>query len=111
MNFTGCSNGGSTFSTNKPKLIEALEKSDMFGKIYRRAPECVNISLRPEKKVSQKKTEDAVKVKLVPGISGWQDAAEYLVSNFGSNAEKLTTPDLILEEAARHNVKFPEINS
>lgn len=110
VNFTACSSGGSTFCTDKIKLIEALEHSPMFGKVYRRAPECECSCAKPGRKSSAKKCETEKRIKLVPGISGWQDAAEYLVNNCGSDADKLNTPDAIMSEAAEKCVKFPDLN-
>lgn len=110
VNFTACSNGGSTFSTQAPKLVEALEHSPMYGKVYRRAPECACDCSKPGRKAAPKKCDTEKRVKLVPGITGWQDAAEYLVNNCGSDAARLNSPDAILAEAAEKSVKFPDLN-
>ena len=42
VSFTSLSTGGSTYSTEEENIIEAMEKSPMYGKFYHRAPECVN---------------------------------------------------------------------
>lgn len=108
VNFTACSNGGSTFSTDKPLLIEALEKSPMYGRVYRRAPE-FECECRPGRKAPARKGDTEKRVKLVTGVTGWQDAAEYLVRYCGSDASKLNSPDAILSEANVKNIKFPDL--
>ena len=108
VNFTACGDGGSTFSTDKPLLIEALEHSGMYGRVYRRAPECECSGNKPCKK-SPKKGDNEKRVKLVTSIGGWQDAVEYLVANCGSDGSKLTTPTAILAEAEAKGVRFPEL--
>lgn len=110
VNFLACSNGGSSFSTDKPLLAEALERSPMYGKVYRRAHECQCEHTKPGRKTSPKKCDTEKRIKLVTGIAGWQDAVEYLVQNCGSDASKLNTPDAILSEAELKGVKFPDLN-
>lgn len=109
VNFTACSDGGSTFSTDKPKLIEALEHSKMYGTVYRRAPECECQCAKPGRKGMPKKCDTEKRIKLVPGVCGWQDAAEYLVNNCGSDAGKLNSPEAIMAEAMEKCVKFPDL--
>lgn len=110
MSFTARSSGGSTFSTQVPGLIEALEHNPMFGKVYRRAPECAcgcNGSEKvAEAKRSRKGGDTAQRVKLVPGVTNWQEAAEYLVEKCGSASGAVQTPEGILREAAAKGVKF-----
>lgn len=108
VNFLPVSSGGSTYSTDIKPLIEALEKSSMFGKVYRRAPEC-------EEDVIQKKEVKARKVKAVPKtvkveeVKDWQDAVIYLVENHGVRREKLVAPELILKEAENAGIEFPNL--
>lgn len=109
VNFTANTNGGSTFSTDRPALIQALESSPMFGTRYRRAPECVN-AVPTEGKATAKKTEAPKRVKSVPEVEGWQDALEYLTKECGSDARKLKSPDAILAEAEAKGVKFPHLS-
>lgn len=104
VSFTARSTGGSTFSTQYPALIEALEKSDMYGRLYRRAPECMC-----DCKAKAEKSETKKRVTLIPHVADWQDAVEYLTGQCGSDANVLSTPDSILKEAARCNVKFPNL--
>jgi len=103
ISFTPRTNGGSTYTTDSEVIINALEKSPMYGRSFRRAPECARIVLG-EKKAA--KVEPKKKLKEVKEVSGWQDAAEYLIDNFGCNPGKLVTPDEILKEAASRNLSF-----
>lgn len=104
VNFSPVSSGGSTYSTDFPAAIKALEGSPMFGKVYFRAPECVGVTEEQPKKVVKKR------VIKVSAVKEWQDAAEYLVEKFGARPEALTTPDAIREEAEKNNVLFPELD-
>lgn len=103
VKFIARSTGGSTFSTQAEDLIKALEKSEMYGKVYRRAPECTC------GKKAARQTASSRKVTIIPGIVSWQDAIEYLVERCGSDASVLVTPEKILAEAAKNGVKFPDI--
>lgn len=103
VNFTARSTGGSTFSTQAEDLIKALEKNEMYGKVYRRAPECA-CGRKPRKAQPESR-----RVLIVAGVSDWQDAIDYLVDKCGSDAGVLVTPEKILAEAAARGVKFPEL--
>lgn len=105
VSFTPLSMGGSTYCTNSEAVMEALEKSPMYGKYYNRAPECMNDSIRPKKAAKiPKKT-----VNEVSSVNGWQEAVEYLVENFGSNPGKIVTPEEILKEAEAKGVVFTQL--
>jgi hypothetical protein len=106
VSFIPLSSGGSTYSTSEVAVMEALEKSPMYGKVYDRAPECMNdsFSLKKTRTASPKK-----KVVQVDSVSGWQEAVEYLVENFGSNTGKMVTPDEILKEAEARGVVFTRL--
>ena len=91
-----------------PKRLEALEKSPMFGKFYKRAPECVNEDVKPTKK-SARKSAAAPKKTEVTEVNGWQDAVEYLVNHHGCDASKLTSPATITAEAEKVGVIFPNL--
>lgn len=106
VNFTANTNGGSTFSTDRPALIHALESSPMYGTRYRRAPEC---ECGCRKAAAPKKGDTDKRVRLVTGVCGWQDAVEYLTGKCGSDARKLKSPDAILAEAEAKGVKFPDL--
>lgn len=108
VDFTPLTSGGSTYSTDEQRVIEALEKSPMFGKFYKRAPECVNEDVKPTKK-SARKSAAAPKKTEVTEVNGWQDAVEYLVNHHGCDASKLTSPATITAEAEKLGVTFPNL--
>jgi hypothetical protein len=108
VDFTPLTAGGSTYSTDEQRVIEALEKSPMFGKFYKRAPECVNEDVKPTKK-SARKSAAAPKKTEVTEVNGWQDAVEYLVNHHGCDASKLTSPATITAEAEKVGVIFPNL--
>lgn len=108
IDFSPTSDGGSSFSTEEPKVIEALEQSSMYGTHYRRAPECVNEDVKPARRSVRKGSSEPKKVE-VKEVQGWQDAVEYLVNNHGSDASKLTSPSLIVAEAEKVGVTFPNL--
>lgn len=101
VSFIPCSTGGSNFFTTCGTLIEAMEKSPMYGKVYRRAPECVDYAATGKKK-SAKEEEKRKTV----SVGGWQDAAEYLSENFGVGMAKLNTPAKIAKEAEANGIEF-----
>ena len=106
VSFTSHTSGGSTFMTDNEALIEALEKSDMYNKVYRRAPECVNEEAKP-KRAARKAAEK--KLTQVAEVEGWQDAVEYMTDKCGSDASKLTSPEAILNEAQAKGLEFPNL--
>lgn len=108
VDFTPLTAGGSTYSTDEQRVIEALEKSPMFGKFYKRAPECVNEDVKPTKK-GARKSSTAPKKTEVTEVNGWQDAVEYLVNYHGCDASKLTSPATITAEAEKVGVTFPNL--
>lgn len=105
VNFLPLSHGGSSYTTEVESVVEAMEKSPMYGKVYQRAPECADDCLRVKKpvKVFRKKPVS------VDSVTGWQDAIDYLVENCGSHAGKLVTPEEILKEAEAKGVVFPRL--
>lgn len=105
VNFLPLSAGGSSYSTDVPAVIEALEKSMMYGKMYSRAPECVNDTLESKKPVRTAKK----KVVKVDSVDSWQEAVDYLMVNFGIPGGKLVTPDEILKEAEANGVVFTKL--
>lgn len=108
VDFTPLTAGGSTYSTDEQRVIEALEKSPMFGKFYKRAPECVNEDVKPTKKTTRKSAATPKKTE-VTEVNGWQDAVEYLVNHHGCDASKLTSPATITAEAEKLGVTFPNL--
>lgn len=108
VSFLPLSTGGSTYSTESEAVIVALEESAMYGKFYQRAPECINESIKTKKE--PKKAAPRKKTILVDSVESWQEAVEYLVENFESNAAKLTTPDDILREGESKGVVFTKLN-
>lgn len=107
ISFTSLSTGGSTYSTDSENVIEALEKSPMYGKFYHRAPECMNDSIRSKREV--KPVVPKKRVTDIDTVESWQEAAEYLIEKFGSTA-KLTTPEAIMREAEEKGVLFSRLN-
>lgn len=108
VSFLPLSTGGSTYSTESEAVIEAMESSPMYGKFYQRAPECINESIKTKKE--PKEAAPRKKTILVDSVESWQEAVEYLVENFESNAAKLTTPDDILREGESKGVVFTKLN-
>lgn len=106
VSFIPLSSGGSTYLTDNEALVEALEKSDMFNKVYRRAPECVDEEAKP-KRATKKAAEK--KLTQVSEVDGWQDAVEYLTEKCGSDASKLISPKAILNEAQAQGLVFPNL--
>lgn len=105
VSFTSQSTGGSTFTTDIPVLIEALESSPMYNSLYYRAAECIGASIRNAKTV-----KTAAKKKIVEEVTDWQDAIEYL-SKFNVDCGSLSSPDKILEEAANLGIEFPNLRT
>lgn len=108
VSFTSLSTGGSTYSTEEENIIEAMEKSPMYGKFYYRAPECVNDSIKSKK--TARATAFKKKPVEVDSVENWQEAVEYLVEQCGSNGDKLFAPEDILREAESKGVSFPRLN-
>lgn len=108
--FTPMAKGGSMYIAKTDAEIKALEASPMYGRIYRRKEGQVeNAPTLPKK--GGRKPKAAPKAQDVKGVETWQEAIEYLVNNHGSDRDALTTPDEILAEAAKVNIRFPNINS
>ena len=107
VTFSPLSFGGSTFSTESEALIKALESSEMYGSVYKRAPECVKEKVSAKKETA--KTEEPAPLQAIDSVEEWQDAVAYLVENFKSKASQLKSPEHILKEAAKYNVWFPNL--
>lgn len=108
VNFEACASGGSSYSTQVPRVIEALEKSDMYGRVYRRAPECLCECAKPKHK-GRRPPKEEKRIQLITSVATWQDAVEYLTEQCGVDEAKLTSPEAIQMEAAKAGVKFPNI--
>ena len=108
VSFSSHSNGGSTFSTDSEALIKALEKSEMFGRVYRRASECIDVKAGAETRASE---SAATALKNVPDVATWQEAAEYLKENEGVDASLIKTPASILKAAEDKGIKFEKLNA
>lgn len=108
VSFSSHSNGGSTFSTESEPLIKAMEKSEMFGRIYRRASECVDVKVGVKARTPK---AAAPVLKSVPNVTTWQEAAEYLKENEGVDADLIKTPASILKAATDKGIKFEELNA
>lgn len=106
VNFLPLSAGGSSYSTEVTSVIEAMEKSPMFGKVYNRAPECMNEPVQPKKAVRTPKK----KVSEVESVTTWQDAAEYLRENFAAGGLMVSNPTNIMDTADRYGVSFPNLS-
>lgn len=89
--------------------IEALEASDMYGRVYRRMEgQTGGTDDNAPQKRAERTVKAPAKVKDVKGIETWQEAVEYLSDK--CEREKLTTPEEILAEAARRGIRFPDIH-
>lgn len=103
FSFSPRTQGGSMYIVKSNAEIKALEASNMYGRIYRRA-EDQPAELKTGKRGRSAKQEQDVKD--VNSISSWQEAIDYLSENFGSSRENLRTPDEILMEAVKKGVRF-----
>lgn len=108
VSFSSLSTGGSSYSTDSEPIIEAMEKSPMYGKFYQRAAECLEENARSYKRAT-KQTQRKKNI-VVDSVETWQDALEYLTENLGLAGEKLSTPDDILREAEEKGVSFPKLS-
>ena len=114
FSFTPQAKGGSMYIAKTKAEIKALEASDMYGRIYRRMegqmpPEQAGNAPKPKKGKTAAKAA-APKIQDVQGVETWQEAIEYLANHHGSERDTLTTPDEILAEAAKLNLRFPNLN-
>ena len=103
FSFSPRTQGGSMYIAKSKAEIKALESSNMYGRIYRRA-EDQPVELKTGKRGRPAKQEQTVKD--VNSITSWQEAIDYLSENFGSSRENLRTPDEILMEAVKKGVRF-----
>lgn len=119
--FTPRMQGGSIYVTTEPAEINALESSNMFNRVYKRAPEYenekgmnakkeVNAKKKTGGKKNTEKSEDKQSEQVsVEEVSNWQEAREYLNSHYGSSLDDMNTPDAIIDEAEKQGVVFPNI--
>lgn len=105
--FNPCMQGGSIYVTNVPAEIKALEASSMFNRVYHRAPGCEDEKIPREKKQSsESKNSSAIEV---PEVKSWQEAKEYLNTQYNIDMGKLVSPESIMSEATAKGIKFPNI--
>jgi len=109
IRFIPVTKGGSIYVTDNKEEMSALEKSPMYGKVYKRSeiqPEgdCGKPNARGRKKASAKP-----KMQSVNGVDSWQEAIEYMVDKHGADRNGMTSPEEILKEAERLNLCFPNI--
>lgn len=115
VRFTPVMDGGSSYITNDPKEIEALESLSSFQRgVFRCAPGSekevigkVDSPAAKGKAGRPKKSDPQKGLTPVEEVTTWQEAAEYLVEKCGSEA--LSEPDAILEEAGKKGVSFPNL--
>lgn len=101
IRFTPMMGGGSIYITDSTAEQEALEKNRAYKNgIFRRVP-------GEPAKVEKSRKSKPVPVK---GISSWQDAREYLVSELGCTGA-LNTPEEISAEAGAKGVSFPDLKA
>lgn len=103
VSFIAQSTGGSSFTTDIPVLIEALESSTMFGSLYRRAPECAEVYIK-----KLRVSKPTLKKRVVEQVNDWQDAIDYL-AKYDIEQSCLNCPAKILEEAAKLGIEFPKL--
>ena len=111
FSITPCARGGSMYIAKSKAEIKALEASDMYGRIYRRMEgqtEGTDVDVPKTREGCTAKAP--AKVQDVKGINTWQEAVEYLANKCGSKREELTTPEVILAEAARRGIRFPDMH-
>lgn len=97
--FEARTKGGSYFVATSESDIKALESSDMFGRVYKRG----------EAEAAPKRVRKP-KLKEVANVLSWQDAQEYLITNYGYSAAEVQTPDGINAAAQEKNLVFPNLN-
>ena len=113
FSFTPMARGGSMYIAKTEAEIKALEASSMYGRIYRRKEGQIpteQAGNAPKPKKGKTAAKAAPKAQDVKGVETWQEAIEYLVNHHGSERDTLTTPDEILAEAAKLNLRFPNLN-
>lgn len=109
IRFIPLTKGGSIYITDNKDEMKELEKSKMYGSVYKRLEmqteeDCDNINSRKRRKISGKQ-----KIQSVNGVDSWQEAIEYMVDKHGIDRNGMTTPEEILKEAERLNLCFPNI--
>lgn len=109
IRFIPLTKGGSIYITDNKDEMKELEKSKMYGSVYKRSEmqteeDCDNINSRKRRKTSGKQ-----KIQSVNGVDSWQEAIEYMVDKHGADRNVMSTPEEILREAERLNLCFPNI--
>lgn len=109
IRFIPLTKGGSIYITDNKDEMKELEKSTMYGSVYKRSEmqteeDCDNINSRKRRKASGKQ-----KIQSVNGVDSWQEAIEYMVDKHGADRNVMSTPEEILKEAERLNLCFPNI--
>lgn len=105
--FTPCMKGGSIYVTQIPAEMKALESSDMYGRVYNRAPGEEGEQIPSERKArTVKEKGNATEIR---EVTSWQEAREYLNASHGVPYTRLTTPESIASEAAAKNIAFPNL--
>lgn len=111
VRFSPIMDGGSSYITNDPDEIKALESLSTFQRgVFRRVPgsEQEPLSDKSKKgKVGRPAKNGGAGMMPIEEVTTWQEAAEYLMENCGSEA--LAEPDAILEEAGKKGIVFPNI--
>ena len=108
FSFSPCGRGGSMYIARSEAEIRALEKSPMYGRVYRRMEGQEDIPVKSSSKGGKRKK--APQMQDIPGINTWQEAIEYLVSLCGSDRADLMTPEDILSEASANGIRFTNLN-
>ena len=109
IRFIPLTKGGSIYITDNKDEMKELEKSTMYGSVYKRSEmqaekDCDNINSGKRRKTSGKQ-----KIQSVNGVDSWQEAIEYMVDKHGADRNVMSTPEEILKEAERLNLCFPNI--
>jgi hypothetical protein len=112
--FSPLTNGGSVYITDNKAERAILEKLEGFGKTFVSMDKAGDAALPADEPNSAEKKDEpnsAAEKKPVAveehGVTTWQEAASYLVTNYGLKKAGLRTPDKILEAAAKVGVSFP----
>lgn len=93
--------------TQIPPEMKALESSDMYGRVYNRAPGEEGEQIPSEREArTVKEKGNATEIR---EVTSWQEAREYLNASHGVPSTRLTTPESIASEAAAKNIAFPNL--
>ncbi|MDR0973794.1 MAG: hypothetical protein LBM61_07430 [Prevotellaceae bacterium] len=112
IKFNPTTKGGSVYVTTEKEEIEAIESSFYFKKWFVRTdnPAPSNTSkIKDKTKPDDTEKPDKLTETVVDTVTSWQEAADYLVNECGSDPSALTTPEAILAAAKEKHVEFPNI--